>query len=157
MSKISLAIHGGAGTILKELMTPELEQEYIQALNASLTRGYVVLEKGGTAVDAVQAAVMILEDNVLFNAGRGSVFTNKGSHEMDAAIMDGQYLRAGAVSAVKNIRNPVELAYAIMTKSQHVMMTGQGAYDFAKLNDIKTEPDEYFYSEFRYNLSLIHI
>ena len=110
MQKISLAIHGGAGTILKELMTPELEKEYQRALGDALKAGYILLEKGSSAVDAVKAAVMVLEDNIMFNAGRGSVFTNKGSHEMDAAIMDGKDLSAGAVAGVKNIKNPVELA-----------------------------------------------
>ena len=89
---------------------------------------------------------MSLEDNILFNAGKGSVFAKDGSQEMDASIMDGKTLMAGAVSAVRNIRNPVELAYAVMTKSQHVMLNGTGAYDFAKLHGIKTEPDEYFFS-----------
>jgi len=151
MSNFTLVIHGGAGTILKENMTDELESAYRKSLEAALNAGYVLLEKGGTALAAVLAAVVSLEDNILFNAGKGSVFTKDGRQEMDAAIMDGQYLRAGAVSAVKNIRNPVELAYAIMTKSQHVMLNGEGAYEFAKLNGIKTEPDEYFFSQFRYD------
>ena len=151
MQKISLAIHGGAGTILKELMTPELEQEYTRALNESLQAGYVILEKGGSAVDAVQAAVMSMEDNLLFNAGRGSVFTNKGSHEMDAAVMDGYNLSAGAVAGVKNIRNPVELATAIMQHSNHVFLCGTGANEFALNQKIKMEPDEYFFSQFRYD------
>ncbi|HOZ78923.1 MAG TPA: isoaspartyl peptidase/L-asparaginase [Ferruginibacter sp.] len=151
MQKISLAIHGGAGTILKELMTPELEQEYTRALNESLQAGYVILEKGGRAVDAVQAAVMSMEDNLLFNAGRGSVFTNKGSHEMDAAVMDGYNLSAGAVAGVKNIRNPVELATAIMQHSNHVFLCGTGANEFALNQKIKMEPDEYFFSQFRYD------
>lgn len=151
MQKISLAIHGGAGTILKELMTPELEQEYINALNTSLTAGYTLLEKGGTAVDAVQAAVMAMEDNILFNAGRGSVFTNKGSHEMDAAIMDGKDLSAGAVAGVKCIRNPVELATAVMRHSHHVFLSGTGASEFALSQKIPMEPDEYFFSQFRYD------
>jgi L-asparaginase / beta-aspartyl-peptidase len=151
MQKISLAIHGGAGTILKELMTPELEQEYINALNASLQAGYEMLAKGAAAVDAVQAAVMALEDNILFNAGRGSVFTNKGTHEMDAAIMDGKDLSAGAVAGIKNIRNPVELATAVMRKSNHVFLSGAGANEFAINQKIKMEPDEYFFSQFRYD------
>lgn len=151
MQKISLAIHGGAGTILKELMTPELEQEYTRALNESLQAGYVILKKGGSAVDAVQAAVMSMEDNLLFNAGRGSVFTNKGSHEMDAAVMDGYNLSAGAVAGVKNIRNPVELATAIMQHSNHVFLCGTGANEFALNQKIKMEPDEYFFSQFRYD------
>jgi L-asparaginase / beta-aspartyl-peptidase len=151
MQKISLAIHGGAGTILKELMTPELEQEYINALNTSLNAGYTLLEKGGTAVEAVQAAVMAMEDNILFNAGKGSVFTNKGSHEMDAAIMDGKDMSAGAVAGVKSIRNPVQLATAVMRHSHHVFLSGTGASEFALSQKIPMEPDEYFFSQFRYD------
>lgn len=151
MSNFTLVIHGGAGTILKENMTDELESAYRKGLEVALNEGYALLERGGTALAAVLAAVVSLEDNILFNAGKGSVFTKGGRQEMDAAIMDGQHLRAGAVSAVRNIRNPVELAYAIMIKSQHVMLNGEGAYEFAKLNGIKTEPDEYFFSQFRYD------
>ena len=151
MSIFTLVIHGGAGTILKQDMTDEKESAYRKALNDALESGYKLLEKGGTAVEAVLAATMSLENNILFNAGKGAVFAKDGSQEMDASIMEGKNLMAGAVSAVKNIRNPVELAYAIMTQSQHVMLTGQGAYEFAKLNGIKTEPDEYFFSQFRYD------
>lgn len=147
----TLVIHGGAGTILKEDMTNELEASYRKALEDALAVGYTMLEKGKPAVEVVKAAIISLEDNILFNAGKGSVFGKDGSQEMDASIMDGKNLMAGAVSAVRNIKNPVELAYAVMTKSQHVMLNGQGAYDFALLNGIKTEPDEYFFSQFRYN------
>ncbi len=151
MSKFTLVIHGGAGTIRKADMTDEKEAAYRKGLEDALHAGYILLEKGGSAIDAVRAAVVSLEDNILFNAGKGSVFGKDGSQEMDASIMDGKNLMAGAVSAVRNIRNPVELAYAIMTKSQHVMLNGQGAYDFAKLHGIKTEPDDYFFSQFRYD------
>ena len=151
MSKFTLVIHGGAGTIRKADMTDEKEATYRKGLEDALHAGYTLLEKGGFAIDAVRAAVVSLEDNILFNAGKGSVFGKDGSQEMDASIMDGKNLMAGAVSAVRNIRNPVELAYAIMTKSQHVMLNGQGAYDFAKLHGIKTEPDDYFFSQFRYD------
>ena len=151
MSTYSIVIHGGAGTILKKDMTDEIELSYFNALEQALNEGYRLLENNGTALEAVLAATMSLEDNALFNAGKGSVFAKDGSQEMDAAIMEGNNLMAGAVSAVKNIRNPVELAYAIMTKSQHVMLSGQGAYDFAKLHGIKTEPTEYFFSQFRYD------
>lgn len=150
MQKISLAIHGGAGTILKELMTPDLEKEYTHALQGALEAGYSILEKSGDAMEAVQVAVMALEDHILFNAGRGSVFTNKGSHEMDAAIMDGRDLSAGAVSGVKNIRNPVALAAAVIKNSNHVFLSGTGANEFALKYQIKMEPDEYFFSQFRY-------
>ena len=106
MTKVSIAIHGGAGTILKEDMTPELEEAYRGALKEALDAGYAVLETGGTAVNAVKAAVVVMEDNALFNAGKGAVFTKKGLHELDAAIMDGSTLDAGAIAGVRNIRNP---------------------------------------------------
>ena len=150
MAKFSLVIHGGAGTILKSSMTSEKEAAYRQALDQALEAGFILLEKGKSAIDAVRAAVVSLEDNLLFNAGRGSVFAKDGTQEMDASIMDGKTLMAGAVSAVKNIRNPVELAYAVMTKSPHVMLNGKGANDFAASIGMGTEPDEYFFSEFRY-------
>src|SRR6187200_245558 len=150
MSKFTIAIHGGAGTISKKSMTPEKEAAYLKALNEALDAGYRILEKKGDAMDAVKAAVIELENNILFNAGKGSVFTNTGSHEMDASIMDGKDLAAGAVAAVKNIRNPIELAYTVMKKSEHVFLIGNGAEEFAKQNEIAFEPDEYFYSEFRY-------
>ncbi len=151
MSKYTLVIHGGAGTILKTDMTDEKELAYHTALQDALDKGSEVLAKGGTAIEAVRASTVSLEDNILFNAGRGSVFGKDGRQEMDASIMDGKTTMAGAVSAVQHIRNPVELAHAIMTKSQHVMLNGKGAYDFAVLNGLKTEPDEYFFSEFRYD------
>lgn len=150
MQKISLAIHGGAGTILKEDMTPDLEQAYREGLQQALDAGYAVLENGGTAVTAVKAAVMYLEDNDLFNAGKGAVFTKKGVHELDAAIMDGSNLAAGAVAGVRNIRNPIELAEDVMLHSGHVFLSGKGANDFAIRQGIKLEPDEYFFSEYRY-------
>ena len=116
----TIVVHGGAGTILKEDMTPELEKAYQEGLQQALDASYAVLEKGGTAVNAVKAAIVVLEDNVLFNAGRGSVFTKKGLQEMDAAIMDGIDLSAGAVAAVRNVRNPIELATEVMRNSNHV-------------------------------------
>lgn len=151
MSKYTLVIHGGAGTILRKNMTPDKETAYRKGLEDALNAGYKLLAAGGTAMDAVRAAVVSLEDNVLFNAGCGSVFACDGSQEMDASIMDGKTLMAGAVSAVKNIRNPVELAYAVMTQSQHVMLIGQGANDFAAQVGLKTEPNEYFFSQFRHD------
>jgi len=151
MQKISLAIHGGAGTILKEELTPELEKAYLQGLEEALEGGYAVLEKGGTASEAVIAAVVILEDNILFNAGRGAVFTKEGTHEMDAAIMEGKSLSAGAVAGVKNIKNPIELAEAVMCKSDHVLLSGKGANDFAQQQGFTLESDAYFFSSFRHN------
>lgn len=151
MSVYSIAIHGGAGTIQKEDMTPELEQAYIKGLQEAMDAGFGVLEEGGTAVNAVKAAVVCLEDNMLFNAGRGSVFTKKGVQEMDAAIMDGQNLKAGAVAGMRSVRNPVELANEVMQNSDHVFLSGKGANDFAIKQGIKLEPDEYFFSQFRYD------
>ena len=151
MQKISLAIHGGAGTILKEDMTPELEKAYLKGLEDALSAGYAVLEEGGSSANAVKAAIVILEDNMLFNAGRGSVFTKKGVQEMDAAIMDGKDLSAGAVAGVRNVRNPIELAMEVMRNSNHVFLSGKGANDFAIKQGIKLEPDEFFFSQFRYD------
>ena len=151
MSNFTIAIHGGAGTILKEDMTPELEQAYSEGLQQALDISYAVLEQGGTAVNAVKAALVILEDNVLFNAGRGSVFTKKGVQEMDAAIMDGRDLSAGAVAGVRSVRNPIELAAEVMRNSNHVFLSGKGANDFAIKQGVKLEPDEYFFSQFRYD------
>ena len=151
MQKITMAIHGGAGTILKEDMTPDLEQAYLNGLREALDAGYFIMTRGGSAVEAVTAAVIVLEDNILFNAGRGSVFTKKGLHEMDAAIMDGRSLRAGAVAGVRNIRNPVALANEVMSNSHHVFLGGEGASEFALKQGIRLEPDEYFFSQFRYD------
>ncbi len=151
MLDFTVVIHGGAGTILKTDMTLELEQAYQQGLQRALNVSYAVLEKGGTAVNAVKAAIVLLEDNVLFNAGRGAVFTKKGVQEMDAAIMDGSDLSAGAVAGVRNVRNPIELATEVMRNSNHVFLSGKGANDFAIKQGIKLEPDEYFFSQFRYN------
>ena len=150
MSSYAIVIHGGAGTILPAAMTTELEQSYKSALQEAMDAGFRCLTAGGTSIEAVKAAVMSLEDCILFNAGRGAVFAKDGSQEMDASIMDGSNRMAGAVAAVRNIRNPVELAYTVMTQSQHVMLNGAGAQEFARVHGLKTEPDEYFYSEFRH-------
>src|ERR1700712_5479309 len=151
MQKLTLVIHGGAGTITKEEMSPELERAYLKGLQAALDGGYAVLEEGGSAINAIKASLVILEDNVLFNAGRGSVFTKKGVQEMDAAIMDGNGLEAGAVAGIRNVRNPIELATEVMQHSNHVFLSGKGANDFAIKQGIKLEPDEYFFSQFRYD------
>jgi len=151
MSVYKIVVHGGAGTIRKEEMTAELEVAYKQGLEEALNAGYRLLEKGGAAVDAVRAATVSLEDNILFNAGRGSVFGKDGSQEMDASIMDGKTGMAGAVAAVRHIKNPVELSYTIMTRSRHVMLNGQGALEFAQLHGLAIATDEYFFSQFRYD------
>ena len=119
-----LVIHGGAGTILKKNMTPEKEIAYKNGLNRVLQMGYEVLKKGGSALDAVEVAVKVMEDDSLFNAGKGSVFTHEGKNELDAAIMDGKSLGAGAVASVSTIKNPIIAARAVMEKSGHVMLIG---------------------------------
>lgn len=149
-TKIALAIHGGAGTLVKGMMTPEKEKEYKSALTASLNAGYVILEQGGSAIDAVEKAVIFLENSHLFNAGKGSVFTAKENHEMDASIMEGKNLRAGAVSLINGIKNPVSLAKDVMEKSDHVFLAGEGAMEFAKSLNYKLESAGYFYNEFRH-------
>ncbi len=150
MNTFSIAIHGGAGTLVKGMMTPEKEQEYKGALKAALDIGYKALEVGGSAIKAVEAAVIALEDSHLFNAGKGSVFTATETHEMDASIMDGKTLNAGAVSLISGIKNPVSLARDVMEKSEHVFLAGEGAMQFAKQLDYKVEDDTYFYDEFRH-------
>ncbi|OSZ82513.1 beta-aspartyl-peptidase [Chitinophagaceae bacterium IBVUCB1] len=147
---VRLAIHGGAGTILRSSMTAELQAQYEQGLNDALQAGYSILQTGGSAVDAVQAAVVSLEDFPLFNAGRGSVFNNAGGHEMDASIMDGSNLKAGASSGTSNVKNPVLLARAIMDKSEHVLLCGKGAEQFAKQQGLAFADDNYFYNQHRY-------
>jgi len=151
MQRFSIAIHGGSGTILRKHMTAAREQAFLDGLKTALEAGFSILEKGGEAIEAVRAAIRELEDNILFNAGRGSVFTKNGTHEMDAAIMDGRNRKAGAVAAVKNVRNPIELAMAVMQKSEHVFLCGDGAMEFGRRHDIIFEPDEYFFSSFRYD------
>lgn len=151
MQTFTIAVHGGAGTINKEDMSSKLEKEYLQGLQNALDAGYAVLNKNGSAIDAVRAATVTLEDNLFFNAGRGSVFTKEGLQEMDAAIMDGETLEAGAVAAVRNVRNPIELATEVLRNSNHVFLSGKGANDFAIRQGVKLEPDEYFFSQFRYD------
>ncbi len=145
-----LAIHGGAGTILRSSMSAEKEKLYTDALHLALQAGYTVLEKKGSALDAVEAAILSLEDCPLFNAGKGAVFNNNGKHEMDASIMNGKDLSAGAVSLIKNVRNPISLSRAVMEKSEHVFLCGQGAEDFARSLNLRFENDDYFADDFRY-------
>ncbi len=150
MQPFSIVIHGGAGTLIKGLMTPQLESEYKKALEQALEAGYNRLEAGGTALDAVELAVKLLEDSPLFNAGKGSVFTAEGTHEMDAAIMDGSNLEAGAVTMVTGIKNPVSLSRDVMERSNHVFLAGEGAMQFARSLDYVFLSPEYFYDEVRY-------
>ena len=150
MNTFSIAIHGGAGTLVKGMMTPEKEKEYRAALAYALEGGYAILESGGSSIDAVELAVQRLEDSHLFNAGKGSVFTAAETHEMDASIMDGKTLNAGAVSLISGIKNPVSLAKDVMNKSEHVFLAGEGAMEFAKNNGHSIEDEGYFYDEFRH-------
>lgn len=149
MNKYAIAIHGGAGTILKSTMTPEKEKAYSDALRDAIEAGEMILKSGGSALEAVEMAVKSLEDNSLFNAGKGAVFTNTGKNEMDASIMDGKNLMAGAVAGVANIKNPISLAKAVMEKSEHVFLAGQGALEFAKKINAKFEEDAYFFVQMR--------
>ncbi|MBL4577257.1 MAG: isoaspartyl peptidase/L-asparaginase [Flavobacteriales bacterium] len=150
MEKFTLVIHGGAGTILKKNMTPEKELAYRDKLKEALSAGYAILNKGGSSIDAVEVAIVIMEDSPLFNAGKGAVFTNEGKNEMDASIMDGRTLKAGSVAMVNTIKNPISAARVVMEKSPHVMMVGEGAVKFAKEHKIEIVDSSYFYDEKRY-------
>jgi len=149
--KTSIAIHGGAGTLLSSQMTAEKEKDYKKALEDALREGIKIVENGGSAIDAAIAAVISMEDSPLFNAGKGSVFTNEGKHEMDASIMCGKTLEAGAVAAVRNIKNPISLAKVVMQHSDHIILSGKGAKDFARKMNIEFEPDQYFFTQNRYD------
>ena len=148
---MTLVIHGGAGTIVKENMTPEKEAAYRQKLEEALAKGYSVLEKGGTSLEAIVAAISIMEDSPLFNAGKGSVFTNEGKNEMDASIMNGKTTMAGAVAGVTNIKNPITAAMAVMNQSKHVMMAGAGAEKFAQQVGLEIVDPAYFHTDSRYH------
>ena len=131
-------------------MTPELEAEYRSGLESALKIGWDILDRGGSSLDAVEAAVTSLEDFHLFNAGRGSVFTHDGKNEMDAAIMDGDKLRAGAVAFVKNVKNPIKLARLVMQRTEHILLAGEGANQFAMQSGVEMADDAYFFTEHRY-------
>ena len=145
-----IAIHGGAGTILRGNLTPELEQAYRAKLQESLLAGYEILKKGGSSLDAVEATIRVMEDSPLFNAGKGAVFTSEGTNEMDASIMNGKTLEAGAIAGVKHVKNPISLARLVMEKSPHVMMTGDGAETFAKQYRVEMVSKDYFHTERRW-------
>jgi len=147
---MALAIHGGAGTISRSSMTADLEREYRNGLEAALRAGWSILEDRGSAIEAVEAAVVSLEDFPLFNAGRGSVFTHEGTNEMDAAIMDGSALKAGAVAFVRNVKNPIKLARLVMQRTEHVLLAADGANKFATEMNVEHAPDEYFFTEHRW-------
>ena len=149
--KFGLAIHGGAGTIERSKMTPEKEREYRAGLERALTAGYEILKRGGSSLDSTQAAVCVLEDDPHFNAGKGSVFTSAGTNEMDASIMEGKTLKAGAVASVKHVKNPIGLARLVMEKSPHVMLDCAGAEAFAKENGIELVDEKYFFTQERWD------
>ncbi len=147
---ISIAIHGGAGVISRDSMTPENERAYRVDLERALDAGYAVLERGGASLDAVVAAVRVLEDSPLFNAGKGAVFNHAGSNELDASIMDGATERAGAVAGLRHVRNPIDLARLVMDRSPHVMLVGEGAEEFALEQGVELVPGSYFFTERRW-------
>lgn len=148
--KYLLAIHGGAGTITRAAMSPEKEQAYTLGLQNAIQAGQLVLSHQGSALDAVVAAILSLEDNPLFNAGKGSVYNHEGNHEMDASVMMGHNLFAGAVTCVKNIKNPILAAKEVMLHSEHVLLNAAGAEAFAKERGLVFETDPYFHDDFRY-------
>ena len=147
---ISIAIHGGAGVISRATMTEENEKAYRADLERALDAGYAVLEAGGSSLDATVAAVRIMEDSPLFNAGIGAVFSHEGINELDAAIMDGATRKAGAVAGVRHIRNPIDLARMVMERTPHVLLTGEGAEEFALEQGVQLVPGSYFYTERRW-------
>jgi len=147
----AIVIHGGAGTILKANMSDELEKNYKDKLAEALQAGYDTLSKGGTSLDAVVVAIKILEDSPLFNAGKGAVFTADGKNEMDASIMDGKTLKAGAVAGIRTIKNPITAALCVMQKSEHVMMVGAGAEKFARTCNCQTADTSYFFDQKRWD------
>ena len=145
-----LVIHGGAGTITRKNMSPEKESSYRDKLTEALVAGFEILEKGGSSMDAVETTIRIMEDSPLFNAGKGAVFTNAGTNELDASIMDGSTLQAGAVAGVKTIKNPISAARKVMEETWHVMLAGEGADNFAKEQGLEIVNNDYFYTERRW-------
>lgn len=150
MGNYAIVIHGGAGRLMTGVLSAEKEHAFTNNLSEALQAGYSILSLGGSAIDAVEAAVRILEDCPLFNAGKGSVFNCEGVNEMDASIMNGKNLKAGAIAAVHTIRNPISCARAVMEKSPHILLAGHGAEKFAQENGIEIVPPSYFYDEERY-------
>jgi len=148
--KYAMVIHGGAGVMDQKSMTSEMQEEYIAVLNRVLFVGDSVLSHGGTSMDAVEKSIMIMEDSPLFNAGKGAVFTHEGIVELDASVMDGKSLKAGAIAAVRDIKNPVRVARAVMEQSEHVMLSGLGASQFAKEKGFEPVDNAYFYTKKRF-------
>lgn len=150
VENFGIVIHGGAGTILKENMSDSLEQAYKAKLEQAIRTGHEILANGGTAIEAVQRTINIMENSPLFNAGKGAVFTNEGKNELDASIMDGKSLNAGAVSGVTTVKNPINLAWEVMENSEHVMLSGKGAEEFAENRNLEIVDPKYFYTENRF-------
>lgn len=148
--KCALVIHGGAGVMDEKSMTPEMQNEFIFVLNHALHIGDSILANGGTSMDAVEKTIVIMEDSPLFNAGKGAVFTHDGIVELDASVMEGKSLKAGAIASVRDIKNPIRVARAVMEKSEHVMLNGAGASQFAKEQGFEPVDNSYFYTEERY-------
>lgn len=149
--QFSIVIHGGAGTILKKNMTPEKEAAYRQKLEEAIRVGYNILKEGGSSLDAVQKTINVMEDSPLFNSGKGAVFTHEGYNEHDASIMDGKTLNAGASAGTRIVRNPINLARAVMEDSPHVLLSGRGAEEFAKEEGLTIVDPSYFFTESRMN------
>ena len=150
-SEFAIVIHGGAGAILKKNMTPEKEKAYKEVLEEAIKKGYTILKEGGSSINAVTKTINIMEDSPLFNAGKGAVFTNEETNELDASIMDGKTLNAGASAGTTTVKNPIDLARAIMDNSPHVMLSGKGADAFAQEQGLEIVEPSYFYTESRYN------
>lgn len=149
--RFGMVIHGGAGTITRSSMTAEREAQYRAVLEQALQTGYRILAAGGTSLDAVEATVRVMEDSPLFNAGKGAVFTAEGRNELDASIMDGSTLQAGAVAGVSRVKNPITLARRVMERSPHVMMAREGGEAFAREQGLELAPESYFFTEDRWN------
>ncbi|MFV8837128.1 isoaspartyl peptidase/L-asparaginase family protein [Salinimicrobium soli] len=156
LPNFGIVIHGGAGTILKENMTDSLEMAYKAKLEEAIRTGHEILANGGTALEAVQRTINVMEDSPLFNAGKGAVFTNQGTNELDSSIMDGETLNAGAVAGVTIVKNPINLAYEVMVNSEHVLLSGKGAEQFAKEQGLEIVDPQYFYTQNRYE-SLLRV
>lgn len=149
--KYGIVIHGGAGTILKENMTDELEAQYRQKLTEALESGYLVLDSGGTSIEAVEAAIVVMENSELFNAGKGAVFAHDKTNQLDAAIMDGNTLNAGAIAGVRHIKNPITLARMVMEHSRHVLLSDEGAEEFAETHGMELVDPAYFFTQRRWD------
>ena len=147
----AIVIHGGAGTILKKNMTEEKEKEYRDAMHKALDIGEAILKDGGSSLDAVEASIRFMEDSPLFNAGKGAVFTHEGKNEMDASFMYGKDQNAGAIGGVTNVKHPISAARAVLEKSEHVMMAGKGAEQFAEQQGLEIVDPTYFKTERRWN------